>query len=450
MFMNPKNKKQVDEFVRYLDTYKYKYKATHMPITSHELIHLIQETNIDYTKNKYYSPEYVGDTSTYMKNGKIPLYSNPFVINPYKMPYCNLYRDHLYKEDDYNNLVVSYQQTSQVKTKTKVNIDETAKNLGDLIKIVDTYTYSDSCEYNIDLKSLTNIREELVQLNSMIGMKQLKQSIFEQLLYFIQELHVCIGKNEKGEKVKTHEFKHTVIYGPPGTGKTEIAKIIGKMYSKIGVLEKNVFKKVSRNDLVAGYLGQTAIKTKAVINECLGGVLFIDEAYSLAPNGTNDLDTYSKECIDILCESLSDHKHDLMVIIAGYEDELNKTFFSANIGLNSRFIWRFKIDDYSATELREILLKMVDDSDWEFMSKDDVKVKWFEEKKKTFENYGRDMEMLFTYMKVCHSKRIYGKSPDLRKKLTLEDMKDGYDMYMRHKKQKNGRDDSSVFYGLYV
>lgn len=438
----------MDEFIKYLDNYKHTYNATFTPITPNELIHLIHETNIDYKKNKYCSADFVGEPAIYMKNGKAPLYSSPFIITPYKMPYCNLYREPLYSEEDYNKLVLPYE--SPAKPKIKVNIDDTAKNLGDLIKIVDTYSYSDTCEYNIDLKSLTNIREELVKLNNMIGMTQLKQSIFEQLLYFIQELHVCIGKNEKGDRIKTNEFKHTVIYGPPGTGKTEIAKIIGKMYSKIGVLEKNVFKKVSRNDLVAGYLGQTAIKTKAVINECLGGVLFIDEAYSLAPSGNSDLDIYSKECIDILCESLSDHKHDLMVIIAGYEDELNNTFFSANVGMNSRFIWRFKIDDYTAGDLREIFLKMVGESDWEFMNKEDVKVKWFEEKKKTFEHYGRDMEMLFTYIRVCHSKRIYGKSPELRKKITLEDMKEGYDMYMRNKKQKNKMGDSSAFYGLYV
>jgi Holliday junction resolvasome RuvABC ATP-dependent DNA helicase subunit len=91
----------------------------------------------------------------------------------------------------------------------------------------------------------------------------------------MQELHITN---------KESDFKHTVLYGPPGTGKTEIAKIIGTMYSKIGILKNNVFKKVTRNDMVAGYLGQTAIKTKKVIDECLGGVLFIDEAYSLANN----------------------------------------------------------------------------------------------------------------------------------------------------------------------
>ena len=85
--------------------------------------------------------------------------------------------------------------------------------------------------------------------------------------------------------IKNHDFKHTVIYGPPGTGKTEVAKLIGSMYSKLGLLKNNVFRKVTRDDLIAGYLGQTAIKVKKVIDEC--GCIFIDEAYSLS-NGPSD------------------------------------------------------------------------------------------------------------------------------------------------------------------
>ena len=128
------------------------------------------------------------------------------------------------------------------------------------------------------------------------------------------------------------------------------------MYSKIGILKKNVFKKVTRSDLVAGYLGQTALKTNDVIQSCLGGCLFIDEAYSLV---NNDLDSFSKECIDTLNESLSRYKDNLMVIIAGYEKELNEIFFTSNPGLESRFIWRFKITPYTAKELFEILKNFI-------------------------------------------------------------------------------------------
>ena len=194
----------------------------------------------------------------------------------------------------------------------EVNIEVNVNNISDFIDITNTYAYEKNKKYNIDLKSLHYIKDELVELNNMIGMKEIKESIINQLVYFMQKLHI----NDDNSS----DYKHTIIYGPPGTGKTEIAEIIGKIYSKIGVFKKNIFKKVTRSDLVAGYLGQTALKTNDVINSCLGGCLFIDEAYSLA---SDDLDSYSKECIDTLCEGLSRHKNDLMVIIAGYENEIN-------------------------------------------------------------------------------------------------------------------------------
>ena len=188
--------------------------------------------------------------------------------------------------------------------KKKIIIDTNINTIGDLLDIIDKNPFDKECEYNIDLKSLHNIQFELNKLNNMIGMTDLKKTILYQLLYFIQRLH---------ESKHTSDFKHTVIYGPPGTGKTEIAEIIGTLYSKLGILKKNVFKKVTRSDMIAGYLGQTAIKTKNVIEDSLGGVLFIDEAYSLAPDSSDNNDSYSKECLDTLCEALSNHKQNLMV-----------------------------------------------------------------------------------------------------------------------------------------
>jgi len=320
--------------------------------------------------------------------------------------------------------------------KTKKIIDVSVNSLKDILKIIDSYKCEPQIEYNIDVNALHNIKEELIQLDEMIGMESMKQSILNQLIYFVQSLHV--GKN-------ISDFKHTAIYGPPGTGKTEIAKIIGKMYSKLGVLNKNVFKKVTRNDLVAGYLGQTAIKTKKVIEECLGGVLFIDEAYSLANSDRED--SYSKECLDTLCESLSDYKNNLMVIIAGYEDELNETFFRVNKGLESRFIWRFTMDEYSAKELANIFRKMVTEQEWEMQDVSLPTDKWTEERKKNFKHFGRDMELLLTYTKISHGRRIYGKPEELRKKISLEDLNHGYDVFL---KNKNIKKDSPFLHGIYV
>uniref|UniRef100_A0A6C0ARD6 AAA+ ATPase domain-containing protein n=1 Tax=viral metagenome TaxID=1070528 RepID=A0A6C0ARD6_9ZZZZ len=314
----------------------------------------------------------------------------------------------------------------------KIEIHSNIETINDLITIINENPYNEKAEYNIDLKTLHKIKPELVQLNDMIGLVNLKKSILDQLLYFVQNL--C-----------ANDFKHTVLLGPPGTGKTEVAKIIGKMYSKIGILKNDVFKKVTRNDLIAGYLGQTAIKTRKVIDECLGGVLFIDEAYSLASAGDLN-DSYSKECIDILCEALSDHKSDLMVIIAGYEDELNETFFRVNKGMQSRFVWRFKMEPYSANDMMNIFNKLVTEQSWSLNS-DTVNERWFEDKKANFVYFGRDMELLVTYTKIAHSRRIYGKDPSLRKIIISDDMNKGYETFLKNKKEKK---DQHYLYGIYV
>lgn len=308
--------------------------------------------------------------------------------------------------------------------KIKVNIECNVEKIADLIDIISKYPYETNKEYNIDVKSLHSIKDELIAINKMIGLENMKKSILDQIIYFIQGLHIG------GES----DFKHTAIFGPPGTGKTEIAKLIGTMYSKLGILKNNVFKKVCRNDLIAGYLGQTAIKTKKVIDSCLGGVLFIDEVYSLGHNDSIN-DSYSKECIDTICESLSDHKDDLMVIIAGYEEEINECFFSMNQGLNSRFIWRFKMDEYSPKELMQIFKKKVIQNKWEFENDYVVSEKWFEKRKDDFLNYGRDMELLFTYIKITHGRRIYGKSSELKRKLSIEDIESGYKVFLQNKKK---------------
>lgn len=324
--------------------------------------------------------------------------------------------------------------------KKKIVIDTNINTIGDLLDIIDNNKVEDGCEYNIDLQSLHNIRDELHKLNNMIGMIDLKKTILYQLLYFIQKLH---------EGNCTSDFKHTVIYGPPGTGKTEIAEIIGKLYSKLGILEKKVFKKVTRSDMIAGYLGQTAIKTKSVIEESLGGVLFIDEAYSLASDST-DNDSYSKECLDTLCEALSNHKQNLMVIIAGYEDELNNTFFRVNKGLDSRFIWRFYTDSYTHTELNEIFHKKVIEQEWDIQVEKDDLNNWFESKMTHYPHFGRDMELLLMYTKISHSRRIYGKPENELRSLTIDDLNEGQELFLSNQKKQKNKINPASLYAMYV
>ena len=319
--------------------------------------------------------------------------------------------------------------------KEKIIIEDSIESFHDLISVTEKYDISDEKEYNIDLQLIQKIKPELIELTGFIGVDKLKQNVLNQLLYFLQDLHITSSGGD---------YKHTVIYGPPGTGKTEIARILGKMYSKIGVLQNNKFVKVTRQDLIAGYLGQTAIKTAKVIEEARGGVLFIDEAYSLA--NTEKDDSFSKECLDTLCESLSNYKDDLMVIIAGYENELNSTFFRVNKGLDSRFIWRFTMDPYNPEELMEIYKKIVKLNEWN-LKDDALCLEWFKKHSKCFVNYGRDMEQLFTYTKICHSRRIYGKSKDEKKNISSVDIEKALEIFVENRKVEVDR---SFLYSLYV
>ena len=327
-----------------------------------------------------------------------------------------------------------------------IQIDFSLNSLSDLISIVDKFPLKTDSKYNVDLKLLNAICPELKELNSMVGISNLKCAIMDQLLYYLQGFHLHGSADD---------YKHIVLYGPPGSGKTEIAKIIGRMYSKMGVIKKpkpsstesdkkigvTAFKKITRTDLVAGYLGQTAIKTKAVINECLGGVIFLDEAYSLGHKEGSD--SFSKECADTLCEALSDNRENLMFIIAGYEKELENNFFALNQGLESRFVWRFKIDNYTHKDLWQIfqlkvsILNVSQKTIVEGWTMDADLIKngedWFKKKHDSLSGLGRDVDTLLFKTKIAHSRRMYGKTPDVKCQIGMADLNAGYDMFMKSK-----------------
>ena len=419
------------DLIKYLDEdTKRKEEEEKIEKQTDLLLSLLLDTSVKAYENKY--------TTT---SGNI------FDNNLYKSPYND---DSLFKYNDYNyNYLLKNGEEPEKKKedvilkvpKEKIDINVEINNISDLIKICNDYPMADNVEYNIDMESLHKIKPSLEKLNGLIGMHSIKETIVDQILYFIQNLHDV--SPESGD------YMHTVIYGPPGTGKTEVAKIMGVIFSNLGVLKKNVFRKVTRDDLVAGYLGQTAIKTKDVIKECLGGVLFIDEAYALG--NIEKKDSFSKESIDTICEALSNHKHDLMCIIAGYKRELKDCFFSYNEGLESRFTWKFQIDDYTAQDLKEIFEKKVKDAKWSL--KDDINVEWFDKNFEYFKFFGRDMETLLSKVKIAHSKRVFCKPKDEKTKLTMVDLEKGLDMYLNNDDVKNRKDkkefDKMLQYTLY-
>lgn len=154
--------------------------------------------------------------------------------------------------------------------------------------------------------------------------------------------------------------QHLVFSGNPGTGKTTVARILAQLYKEIGVLSSGHLVEVDRSGLVAGYVGQTAIKTQEKIDEAIGGVLFIDEAYTLVKEQSND---FGQEAIDTLLKAMEDNRRNLIVIVAGYTNEMNK-FIESNPGLKSRFNKYIEFPDYSLCELEQIFTNMCKQYDY--------------------------------------------------------------------------------------
>ena len=309
-------------------------------------------------------------------------------------------------------------------------------NLGDVIKIGKLWgtTWTDEYEYNINIKLLNSLVPELEELNRMIGLNEVKSQIIDLIIYW------TLGLDNKN-----HDLLHTVIEGEPGTGKTELAEKLAKIYLKLGILKSNVFKKVKRADLVAGYLGQTAIKTAKVIEECKGGVLFIDEAYSLGnAEGKDGRDTFSKECIDTLNQSLTESKSDFVCIIAGYADDLTKSFFSYNSGLERRFPIRFSIGTYTDEELGKIFIKKVREYEWDINLNPEELSSIIKSNRKYFKFNGGDMEILFAKCKISHSKNLLKIETKIKKVLDKKDILDGIQLYLLNSQIKSRDEENNI------
>lgn len=183
------------------------------------------------------------------------------------------------------------------------------------------------------------------ELNSLIGLIEVKKLIFE------VQAFVEIQKKREKEKLATEPtVLHAIFKGNPGTGKTTVARIVGKIFKELGVLEKGHLIEVERADLVGEYIGHTAQKTREQLKKAMGGILFIDEAYSLARGGEKD---FGKEAIDVLVKAIEDFKENIILILAGYKEEM-EWFLKTNPGLRSRFPLHIEFPDYRVDELMDI------------------------------------------------------------------------------------------------
>lgn len=246
-----------------------------------------------------------------------------------------------------------------------------------------------------------SLQEALNKLNSLIGLGNVKQ----QVNAWVDQIQAFKVRKERGLAVPDITY-HMVFSGNPGTGKTTVARIMAQIYCALGIISEGHLVEVSKPDMVAGYVGQTAIKTQEVLKKAKGGVLFIDEAYTLTVGGE-----FGQEAIDTMLKFMEDNRDDLVVIAAGYEKPIEE-FISSNQGLRSRFNNFIKFDDYTGKELFDIFQGLCDKNQYKLTNTAEEKVKeylnnLYKNRTTEFAN-GRDVRNLFEAVVTRQSKRVVG------------------------------------------
>jgi len=331
------------------------------------------------------------------------------------------------------------------------------KSLPDLIKLGKMYDKEKPHQYGINMKRLNFINKSLEKFQNIIGMNNIKDIIFKKIVTYIQGLG------------KIDDMLNIVIQAPPGYGKTTLGYLLSEIFYKLGIIKQSDNKKsdkyihpitheeidfpfiiAKRKDLIGEYLGQTAPKVERKIKEAEGGVLFIDEAYSLGSTGDRK-ESYSETCLNTLNQLLSEKAGSLLCIIAGYKEELQKSFF-INPGLERRFRLIFNIDKYTPLELSKIFSKMIIDDKWKLSDSiilntdDNMLIDFLKKNRESFKFCGGDMQALLQNCRDAHSIRVIGKHPKLKKIITMEDIKKGYKLFIQNMDRKKN---NSIIYSMY-
>ena len=264
------------------------------------------------------------------------------------------------------------------------------------------------------------------ELDELIGLASVKKEV-RSLANFVK-----LQKQREAQGLKTAKVSfHLVFYGSPGTGKTTVARIVGRIYKDLGVLKKGHTVETDRGGLVAKYMGQTALKTDTVIQQALDGVLFIDEAYALVPEGGGGQD-YGQEAISTLLKRMEDYRDRLVVIIAGYKDEMQR-FIDSNPGLQSRFNRYIDFPDYTGGELTDIFKMYMKKNQYTMSKETEAYLKErfnyaVAHKDRNFGN-ARYARNVFEKSIQAQANRLAGENnldKDKLTELTIEDLKGGF------------------------
>lgn len=341
------------------------------------------------------------------------------------------------EEHDNSSTVYLIKHTSKIikSAESSKDLKRLANALKDsIMKFYGYYYILESQDNGLEDDNDTRSLDELLEdLNSLIGLDGVKAKVNDLIAFqTVQMLR---------EKQGLHAHKgtmHLAFTGNPGTGKTTVARIVGRIYKQIGLLSKGHFVEVSRTDLIAGYQGQTALKVKKVIDEAKGGVLFIDEAYSITENDHSD--SYGRECLTELTKALEDYRDDLVVIVAGYTEPMNH-FFASNPGLRSRFNTFIEFPDYSAEELLSMFIKLCGENDYHLADDveeclRDILLKQVIDKKENFAN-GRLVRNIYDDVTMNHARRVVKMKEPSRDDLSLIICDDFENIGLDHHNEEN-------------
>jgi len=297
------------------------------------------------------------------------------------------------------NLAESLDRRRALRIVRKRLPDNTVLSLEDISENYSRYLSSPLPDVNLILE----------EIELLVGLDKVKKYLHD--LYFFLRYQEIRKQNDPAylpEKI----LQHLVFVGNPGTGKTTVARLVGKIYQSMGMLKKGHCVEVGRHDLVAGYVGQTAIKTREKVMEALDGILFIDEAYSLTRQSEND---FGAEVVDTLVKLIEDFRDRLVVIVAGYPNQM-ADFIHSNPGLSSRFLPPIEFDNFSTSELESILVKLAEKEGYRINSEVSEKAAAVLARQSDHDpigfGNGRSVNLLFTQMKTSLGKRIVSAMAD--------------------------------------
>ena len=298
---------------------------------------------------------------------------------------------------EFNDFIICNSSTCDHKVKSK-NISEFPKHLinpekgykltlNDLIGLAECYHCVEQTKYrSLCLKKLSDLKLDLIKLENMIGLKDIKQRIVSNIIKFLLKI----------KSDNNLESLHTIIGGPPGVGKSTFVHILASIYLKLGLLTRGHVVNAKATDLIGKYVGHTAAMTQDKIDEAYGGILLIDEFYTLGANYKN---SFSKECIDTLNRNMTENKN-WILFGAGYINQIVSDILDKNEGIKSRFKYFYVINPYSSMELKEIFKRHIKDINyvkWKIDIPEEDLDKFFE---KIIKSLLRSVEMLKNYLTI--------------------------------------------------